>query len=508
MMNIPVSILIIFALCCFLAVLLPWMKQKDTLQISWAPPASLLKSFLVGVIPLVLVSILMSWIASPVDATWIGSLFLGYGIIALTAQFKLSASLKTVLLTLLMVIGTVWLQLSSLYLFLGTLSGLLVYSLLKALAAPGNSEKFDDSSPDDDWTVGLPGLVWLVGSYYFQPRQSASPIPVEAELGFLLGLIGLSLLYRGVKGLNLPVLNNPWLWAVFVTLVGGISGEIFIYQCLENPERLKYWPCLSGGGALFAVALSSFMGSIQTHVQTIGQTPSKDNSDPSHIGLTKNILWLMGVGLATLVATRIYGTYGLLFLSATGLLCTEKRNVMNLAIFFWLSRVLLQNYNDLFDMNVSGVNLLHQYVSASVFAGVALPLVLSEFLKSSEIKIMKVIWIFLGLCLFIPLASSYFLHIEAQSSFLISFVIASLVVSVFQQNNAWGGILQHLPVLSCIMCAVSFLGSRLIEMGDLANREEQGLALLFTLLFMAAYGLLIWKLFCPSKSLSPEAFRS
>ncbi|MBY0405876.1 MAG: hypothetical protein K2X66_18380 [Cyanobacteria bacterium] len=508
MMNVPVSILIIFALCCFLAVLLPWLKQKDTLQMSWAPPVSLFKSFLVGMIPLVLVLIVMSWIAPPVDSTWIGSLFLGYGIIAGTAQFKISESLKTVLFTLLMVISTVWLQLSSLYLFLGTLSGLLVYGVLNALAAPGNSEASVDYNSNDDWTVGLPGLVWLVGFYYFQPRQSASPIPAEAELGFLLGLIGLSLLYRGVKGLNLPIVQNPWLWAVFVTLVGGVSGEIFIYQCLQNPEKLKYWPCISGGGALFAVALSSFMGAIQPHSETRTHVKSQDNSDPSHTVLTKNILWLMGVGLATLVATRIYGTYGLLFLCATGLLCTEKCNVMNLAIFFWLSRVLLQNYNDLFDMNVSGVNLLHQYVSASVFAGVALPLVLSEFLKSSDLKIMKVIWILLGLCLFVPLATSYFLHIEAQSSFLISFVIASLVISVFQQNNPWGGISQHLPVLSCIMCGVSFLGSGLIEMGDLANREEQGMALLVTLVFLAAYGLLIWKLFCPSKSLSPEAFRS
>ena len=79
----------------------------------------------------------------------------------------------------------------------------------------------------------------------------------------------------------------------------------------------------------------------------------------------KNILL---VGICTLVASRLFGMEGLLILAAATVVAPIPGSAL-IAGLFWSSRALLQSYVSQFNPNVTGVNLMHNYASAALYAG-------------------------------------------------------------------------------------------------------------------------------------------
>jgi len=202
------------------------------------------------------------------------------------------------------------------------------------------------------------------------------------------------------------------------------------------------------------------------------------------------VIALLLLGMATLVASRLFGTAGWVVL-AVGLLSNRRSgSYVSVAAMFLLARVLLQAFLTQFSANVTGINITHPYASAALFVGFAMMLILPNWLNAlpatapavphndaeilndpKRLSLILIPFVLLGLgsLLFAGL-SNYFLHAEATASLLLALIVSGLGVSLLAQFYSPQA--RAMPLFATLLTLAGALVSP--EILDWGNEAEKG----------------------------------
>jgi hypothetical protein len=189
------------------------------------------------------------------------------------------------------------------------------------------------------------------------------------------------------------------------------------------------------------------------------------------LDLVRNILV---VGCITLLATRLYGNLGLTVVGA-GASIAFFSQAPAVAALFIASRLLEQTFGVAYVANVTGVNLLHPYVSAAQYFGFFTAVAVMLLLKEGKARHFDTIAMtFVGVV--VPALVNFFLHAEASGSYLIALSVASLMLALGAQkffaedeNNLCASII----LLPAQASAIALYTFELLDMGTAASNPER-----------------------------------
>jgi hypothetical protein len=296
----------------------------------------------------------------------------------------------------------------------------------------------------------IPSLVWLTVVIWSKLGGGSADATIQQQL--VLGTLSTTMLLRWVQN---PLLHEDkvYLKRIMLSLVGGL-GVLCIIMKVITALSFPKLAIVAGAGYLFSYLL---------------ETGDRCKDEPS----LRSFKQLVLVGILTIAASRLFGMLGLLVLAAAMPVVTV-RSTAALAAAFWISRVLCQEFIVDYDPNVTGVNLTHSYVSAGLYAGFVLVAIFSLFLRDIKSKWLTLA-IAMALSIFLPVASSYFIHAEPTASLLISATVASVLVVIFapafyQQATAAQDTLALLPAL---MSTAAILSGDVIELGVQASNHDR-----------------------------------
>ena len=196
-----------------------------------------------------------------------------------------------------------------------------------------------------------------------------------------------------------------------LTLSGGLAYLVMVTKAVEAPEYVRL-AALVGAGYGMAYALDAL-------------AIKKDCA-------TSAVKQILIIGIFTLLATRLFGNLGMAALGAGCMVGTFTQIPACAAIFFG-ARILEQVFAYTNVSNVTGINLNHPYVSASLYLGLFSALGLMVLLKDiSDRRVTASAFALAsaaGTC-----AVAYFLHSEAAGGYLISLIFSSVLVAIVGQS--------------------------------------------------------------------------
>jgi hypothetical protein len=335
------------------------------------------------------------------------------------------------------------------------------------------------------WQRVLPTLVWLTGLMWLKATSGRLNLTPELADGFWLVGFTVVIAVRTLQEWPQKIWENPVLKAIVLGLTSGLAVMVLTRNVLMDTEQLKFWGCLVGSVVFLMHWIEGVFGS------------KPDQADKSE--WTGGVVSLMLLGILTLVVSRLFGTLGLCVLALCSLTLQSPRLFL-LGALFWLARVGVQGFDVAHNLNVSGINLNHAYVTAALFGGFLLAWGLPVWLKNSQDKNQPLsgtqrTWLMGSLITLVATGCPYFLHAEATGSFLIALMVGALLQALLnhqqqeqQEQNQESGMLLG-SGLAVALPALMTLSGGLLERGDLATRMEQGQMLAG---FMIAMVLLGW----------------
>jgi hypothetical protein len=247
---------------------------------------------------------------------------------------------------------------------------------------------------------------------------------------------------------------------------------------------------------------------------------STSNIAKRKLDLIKIIISLTLIGIASLLASRLIGNIGWLVIAASALPFsvmnqTKKEsetnfvclNVIDIFILFAISRALLQGFLYSYNANLTGINLVHPYVSAALFAGILL-IFLFPLAPQYGIKRNLIAPIFILKAISISLLSNYFLHEEATGSLLIAAFVNSLCIGIAgkviynnSEEDSLKGLTQNLsaniiliPVLLIVLVSLS---GNVLGLGNMATKLNKfsilGIVLILNIIAWFVYEKFVFK---------------
>jgi hypothetical protein len=332
---------------------------------------------------------------------------------------------------------------------LSALGGLLTYKVIDQLFFVSDTG-FEDI---------LPATIWLSAASWFSSTLYGEAISktVILQESIVLCAISSSFLLKAIPPNVLK--NDPlFLKRLLLSLIGGFLMWMLVAQVLLAHKM--------------AVAAILFGGSIFTHL--LLNSPENESSDNSS-KFDFPVQFLVLVGVLTLVASRLLGMFGLLVIAPPALLCAGSSAAVAAGLY-WCTRALFQGFQQDYNGNVTGINLLHPYVSASVYAGLALSLVVAS-LWLRRVNTWRDSIVFLGLAFLLPPACNYFLHEEPSSGYLFSLLSASIILVPLAKglfapalSKPKYPVLMLLPGLSII---TAYLTNGLFEAGNHSTLQSR-----------------------------------
>lgn len=365
----------------------------------------------------------------------------------------------------------------------------------------------------DMWEDLILPSTWLLGLYWLVSSTPESSMLLRTSL--LTIVVAIGLLIRASQ--TLPQLNKTprFLQALALVITGGLAAFLAIQNLLLQPTLLSWAGLFAGSLAL------SFLLVNPAETNGLSAIGSQQES-PS--ALQASTIALLLVGIATLIASRLFDTLGWIVL-AVGLLSNRRAgSYVSVAALFLLSRVLLQTFLVQYNTNVTGINITHPYASAALYVGFAVMLLLPGWLNalhdntesalqtappqpeslpaqfteiSNPVEIntthhpvsfqpVTLVLLSLGPILIAGL-SNYFLHVEATASLLLALVVAGLGVGFLGHFKAsqTRGLLLVLGLLSIVGALAS---PELLGWGNEAEKSQKLIVLsaaMFSLLVAA-----------------------
>jgi len=361
----------------------------------------------------------------------------------LLSRLRLPATLIGAILFACSLVFTWYLGVGSQILSLGALGGLLTYKVIDQLFLVSETG-FEDI---------LPSMFFLsAASWFFSTEFVTDGTASKAgilQFHVVLCAISASFLLKAIPGNVLK--NDPFfLKRLLVSLLGGFLMWILVSQILLAHKMV--------------VAAVLFGGSIFTHLLLNSDSDSAENTSRYDFP----IQFLVLVGVLTLVASRLLGMFGLLVIAPPALLCASSSAAVT-AGMYWCTRALFQGFQDEYNGNVTGINLLHSYVSASVYAGLALSVVVASLWLRS-VNTWRDSIVFLSLAFILPPACNYFLHEEPSSGYLFTLMSATLVLVPLAKGLFAPALSKPkypvMMLLPCISVITAWLTAALFEAGN------------------------------------------
>ncbi len=327
---------------------------------------------------------------------------------------------------------------------------LVLWSFCETFAVP------EESRADRSFIDILPSLVWLIGLFVMNRVDNATWYVTHQKL-ILVSIVS-ALVLRWLQG---PFIKEDKLYVKRLTLAatGGLLLLILITKMMVALDLSKL-AAVGGAGFMLTYLLDSL---------------DKKNSlnAPSSLKSFKALLF---IGIFTLVVSRLFGTAGLIVLASTTIISVGyKHKYAAIAGFFWLAKAMLEAFVFTYNSNMTGINLMHVYVSAGLYAGFLMAVTIAYLVKNTATSGWVKALLITSAGLMAPMACNYFLHAEAASSFMLASIVASLMVSIFiVPNSLWeseGNELIMAFPLSVITCAQ--ITGELIEKGNACDANAR-----------------------------------
>jgi hypothetical protein len=328
--------------------------------------------------------------------------------------------------------------------------------------------QFDDVIPSITW---LSAIAWYQSTFFEHVVADKGNLAAQQEiillaLGITFGLKPLATLIAGP--------DRFYLKRIFLSVIGG-----FAFFFLTNVIVLK--PVLAFAGALYAAGIFTAM---LTNTTFFDEKTSERESAVFH----RQLHFVILVGILALVGSRTFSMMSFLVLAPTALLASASGIGAAIGLF-WTSRVLLQTFVVNYNSNVTGINLMHPYVSASMFAGFFLSLLFTVNLMRSA-KAWQDSLFFLSIAAAAPILSNYFLHEEPTSGFLSSLLTASVLLvclaPLLNPSAPEPNRLNILILLPTISLATALFSSSLLTTGnETPTADRIQLAIYLTAAFAA-----------------------
>lgn len=302
---------------------------------------------------------------------------------------------------------------------------------------------------EPDFLDVIPPLSWLVGVFWILTGlPSGSSAALE---GVLLAALSSVILLR--------LFQNPFMsddkWYLKRIIMSATGGLIMLIAC----TKLVLLP--DAGGYAWLVGGSLFV----SHMFRDFEERAKDKIDDPLVVFQFLSMAVLIAGV-TVVASRLFGTVGFVVVAITTLVA-RPGSIVHCAGLFWLVRALLQGYVYDFVANVTGVNILHPYVGAVVYAGFAIALVLGISLRDAEDKWLK--WsLFLMVGTLAPLAANFFLHAEPAAGLFDATMVGCILFAIFMPVlfKSFDAAQGYLLLVPAQMITVAMLSSELINKGN------------------------------------------
>ncbi len=297
----------------------------------------------------------------------------------------------------------------------------------------------------------LPPFVWLAASLWWSVAHVGASS--EKNLGMVLGVLTISILMRWVQ---MPLLwEDPvYLKRVVISISSGLLALI-VFNKLLLATTFASLAGLAGAGYLASFLLSS----LDNH---------KSESSVQD-ALTKLTL----IGGLTLLSGRLFGCEGMLVIAATTVILSRS-GLTQIAGLFWALRVIQQSYQELFNSNVTGINVNHDYVGAALYfglAGACLAGIAFRNYKSGALLAAAIT----SLSVAVGFGSSYLLHSEPTAGFVLGAVVGGTIFCVTGKEIFASEFSQYQSIILCPAILTSFclIGSPLLEVGNSATTHDR-----------------------------------
>jgi hypothetical protein len=202
---------------------------------------------------------------------------------------------------------------------------------------------------------------------------------------------------------------------------------------------------------------------------------------------------LIFIGFLTLVAMRLYGSFGLLAIAP----CAMVAPVSSAALFpgiYCASRVLLQVYLQHFNLNVTGINLTHAYAGAAEYAGFLAGIALLALMKE-QIDRRVLLAFTLAASVVTPVLSNFILHSEPTCSLFVSVIVSSFLLAVvgpsLQNAYASRGV-ENIALVPALMISSGILTSGLLSIGNEATIAVKSSVLSCGVVFVILLSFVMW----------------
>lgn len=480
MIKIPDSVLILFVLAGLLGFLFPFIKEGIYKKLTVKPLAKNIGIFLLVFIPflgLLFLAQHYTVATGPAVAFFAGAACLSY----LLSAIGLPSPLRGIALAGASVVLTSTVQTD----FTGlaaALTGLLVVKLTENFAYA------EESTLDDI----LPPFIWLSSVMWLSAVDAGKDLPVKAAL--ILGIMAISFIMKVVQtpfvSAGKPGDDRFHIKRLLLAVTAGLAVMLVAVKML-NLVHFEYIALLCGAGYFITYLYKDLSGAERYSLAGI-----------------QGLRLLIFIGLMTLIAGRLFGSYGLLALAPTALVSPVSSAALFPGIFF-ASRVLMQVYLQHFNMNVTGINLTHAYAGAAQYGGILLGFALLLLLKE-KMNRRVLLSLALAICTITPVLSNFILHSEPTCSLFAATIVSAFILSVIGPSlqNAVSDGVENLSLMPALMISSGILTSGLLEMGNEATRMVKGTVLSYGIIFLVLLVFVFWFIYQRKPKVEPPAASS
>lgn len=303
----------------------------------------------------------------------------------------------------------------------------------------------------------LPSYLWLVAIYWTKTVDPASWLAHHQNL--VIGSFIVAILLRWLQG---PFLKQDKLYVkrLCFAVFGGLVLLIITTKLIVVMDFGKMC-LLAGAGYLLTYMLQAM-----------------DKASENDSIALKSFKQLLFIGIFTLLSTRLFFTPGLIVLAISTMIATTSGAAM-IAGLYWGSYVFLQTFIYKFNSNMTGINVMHTYTSAALYAGLLIAITACLLIRERVDSRAKTL-LFISAALIAPPAANFFLHAEPAASLLLAVLIGSVLVALFSRPLAgldFKGY-ENIMLVPGLMISVGLLTGELINKGNYIDSQQRLTALI------------------------------
>jgi hypothetical protein len=295
-------------------------------------------------------------------------------------------------------------------------------------------------------------FLWLVTTLWVKTVEADNWVALHHNV--ILASFVAAIFMRWIQDPFLKI-DKLYVKRVCLAITGGLVMLILVTKVVNALELAKLC-ALAGGGYLLTYVLQAL------------------DARREHESLISNSFkQLLFIGIFTLLATRLFYTPGLIVLAISTVIATTSGAAAMAGLYFG-SYILLQTFIFKFNSNMTGINIMHSYTSAALYAGLLIAITASLLLRERMDNRARTL-LFISAGLMAPAATSYFLHAEPSASLLLAVLVGTIIIGVFCRalaNAQWKGY-ENVMLTPAMMITFGLLTGELISSGNSADAQQR-----------------------------------